>query len=62
LELRGDLRALAIRTMDAFFVVFANSHCDGKTLVALLAEIFVEGHRGILSIRRHKIEELGARS
>jgi hypothetical protein len=44
--MRGDSGALAIRAMDAFFVVFANSHGDRESLVALLAVIFVEGHRG----------------
>jgi hypothetical protein len=44
--LRGNFGALAIRTLDAFFVVFADGHGDGESLVALLAEIFVEGHRG----------------
>jgi hypothetical protein len=42
--------------------VFSDGHCDGKTLVALFAEIFVEGHRGSFLYDIDKIEELGARS
>jgi hypothetical protein len=59
--LRGDSRALATWTLDAFFVVLANGHRDGESLVALLAEIFVEGHRGSFLYDPDKIEELGAR-
>jgi hypothetical protein len=44
--MRGDPGALAIRAMDAFFVVFANSHSDCESLVAFFAVIFVEGHKG----------------
>jgi hypothetical protein len=44
--MRDDPGALAIRTVDAFFVVFANGHSNRESLVAFLAVIFIEGHRG----------------
>jgi hypothetical protein len=46
LELRDDFRAFAIWTSDTFFIVFANGHRHNEIFVTLLAEIFVEGHRG----------------
>jgi hypothetical protein len=43
----GDyLGTLAIRTVNPLFVVFANGHSDCESLVAFLAVIFIEGHRG----------------
>ena len=40
-----------------------NAHGNGETLVALFAKIFVEGHRGILSIQReyNGLENLNTR-
>jgi hypothetical protein len=43
-KLRHDFRALALRTFDLFLLVLGDCHCDRKILVAVLTEIFVEGH------------------
>jgi hypothetical protein len=50
LELGYDLRPFTVRTSDLLLLVLGNTQGDGKMLVALLAEIFVEGHGGILSL------------
>jgi hypothetical protein len=43
-KLRHDFRALALRTFDLFLLVLGDCHCDREILVAVLTEIFVEGH------------------
>ncbi len=44
-KLRHDFLALALRTFDIFLLVLGDCHCDREILVAVLTEIFVEGHR-----------------
>src|SRR5260221_9749302 len=43
-KLRHDFLALALRTFDIFLLVLGDCHCDREILVAVLTEIFVEGH------------------
>jgi hypothetical protein len=60
---RDYLGTLALRTVNPFFVVFANGHSDCESLVAFLAVIFVKGHRGVSFLYdTKKIEELEPRN
>jgi DNA helicase HerA-like ATPase len=51
-ELRHEVGSFAFRTFNLLLLVLRNAHRNGKNLVALFAKVFVEGHRGILSVRR----------
>jgi hypothetical protein len=46
LVLRHNFRALTIWTLNRFFLVLADRHREGETLVTLFAKIFVYRHIG----------------